>query len=103
MADKLSAAMLADPADHKTGRLFLNTADRIHRLSASFGLNPGDRNACRSISAKSKRKTRFSEVARGATASILMSRLLATVVYGLSLAAWRKTSFLPQNRQEWPP
>ena len=43
MADNLSAVMLADPSDHKTGRLFLNTTDRIHRLSASFGLNPGDR------------------------------------------------------------
>jgi hypothetical protein len=43
MADNLSAAMLTDPADHKTGRLFLNTTDRIHRLSGSFGLNPGDR------------------------------------------------------------
>ncbi len=43
MADNLAAAMLADPADHRTGRLYLNTLDRVHRLSASFGLNPADR------------------------------------------------------------
>ena len=42
-ADKLSDAIRKDPNDHKSGRLFLNTCDRIHRMSASFGLNPGDR------------------------------------------------------------
>lgn len=43
MADGLSKEALQNPADHKTGRLFLNVADRIHKLSAVFGLNPGDR------------------------------------------------------------
>jgi hypothetical protein len=43
MADNLSKVTLADPGDHQSGRLFLNVTDRIHRLSASFGLNPGDR------------------------------------------------------------
>lgn len=42
-ADKVAAAMDADPADHKTARIFLNIADRIHKLSASFGLTPADR------------------------------------------------------------
>lgn len=42
-ADKVAAAMSADPLDHKTGRAFLNIADRIHKLSASFGLTPADR------------------------------------------------------------
>lgn len=43
MADGLSKEALQNPADHKTGRLFLNTLDRIHKLSAVFGLNTGDR------------------------------------------------------------
>lgn len=43
IADSLSTAALHDPTDHQTSRLFLNVCDRIHRLSASFGLNPGDR------------------------------------------------------------
>jgi hypothetical protein len=43
MADQLSSAAIEDPTDHQTGRLFLNVCDRVHRLSASFGLNPGDR------------------------------------------------------------
>lgn len=43
MADQLSSAAIDNPTDHQTGRLFLNVCDRVHRLSASFGLNPGDR------------------------------------------------------------
>jgi hypothetical protein len=46
-SDKLSDAVRKDPSDHKSGRLFLNTCDRIHRMSASFGLNPGDRKRLR--------------------------------------------------------
>ncbi|MFN5229347.1 MAG: hypothetical protein ACK42H_23435 [Planctomycetota bacterium] len=46
-SDKLAEAIRKDPSDHKSGRLFLNTCDRIHRMSASFGLNPGDRKRLR--------------------------------------------------------
>ncbi len=43
MADSLSKAAISNPKDHQTGRIFLNVCDRVHRLSASFGLNPSDR------------------------------------------------------------
>ena len=43
LADNLADAMLANPTDHSTARLFLNVTDRVHRLSAAFGLNPADR------------------------------------------------------------
>ena len=43
LADRLAKQMVDDPSDHKAARLFLNALDRVHRLSASFGLNPGDR------------------------------------------------------------
>lgn len=42
-SDSLAEVIRKDPGDHASGRLFLNYCDRIHRLSASFGLNPGDR------------------------------------------------------------
>ena len=42
-SDSLAEVIRKDPSDHASGRLFLNYCDRIHRLSASFGLNPGDR------------------------------------------------------------
>ena len=41
--DTLAAATLADPLDSRTGNLFLKVVDRIHKLSAVFGLNPADR------------------------------------------------------------
>lgn len=43
MADLLTGAIHKDPSDHKSSRVFLNVVSQIHRLSASFGLNPGDR------------------------------------------------------------
>ena len=43
MADGLVESCRLDPSDHKTARVFLNVVGQIHRLSASFGLNPGDR------------------------------------------------------------
>ena len=42
-SDKVADAMASDPLDHKTGRAFLNIVDRIHKLSAAFGLTPADR------------------------------------------------------------
>ncbi|MBM3968054.1 MAG: hypothetical protein FJ308_23805 [Planctomycetes bacterium] len=42
-SDSLAEVMRKDPLDHATGRLYLNVADRIHRLSAAFGLSPADR------------------------------------------------------------
>ncbi len=43
MADLTSEVIQRDPSDHQSSRVFLNTVAQIHRLSASFGLNPGDR------------------------------------------------------------
>lgn len=43
MADSLTKKIQEDPSDHKSSRVFLNVVAQIHRLSASFGLNPGDR------------------------------------------------------------
>ena len=43
MADNLAEASRMDPSDHKTARVYLNVVGQVHRLSASFGLNPGDR------------------------------------------------------------
>lgn len=43
MADGLSEACRLDPSDHKTARVYLNVVGQVHRLSASFGLNPADR------------------------------------------------------------
>lgn len=43
LSDLYAKITLDDPMDHKTGRLYLNTLDRIHRMSASFGLTPADR------------------------------------------------------------
>jgi hypothetical protein len=43
MADSLTELIQKDPSDHKSSRIFLNVVTQIHRLSASFGLNPGDR------------------------------------------------------------
>lgn len=43
MSDGLAEACRRDPSDHKTARVFLNTIGQVHRLSAAFGLNPGDR------------------------------------------------------------
>lgn len=43
LADQLGETVRLDPTDHKSGRLFMNCCDRIHRLSAAFGLNPTDR------------------------------------------------------------
>jgi hypothetical protein len=42
-SDSLHRLVLSDPLDHKTGRMYLGVQDRIHRLSASFGLTPADR------------------------------------------------------------
>lgn len=42
-SDALAEVMRKDPLDHASGRLYLNVADRIHRLSAAFGLTPADR------------------------------------------------------------
>jgi hypothetical protein len=42
-SEQLSAAIDANPADAPTRRLFLNTVDRITRLSALFGLDPASR------------------------------------------------------------
>ena len=43
MTDNLAEACRRDPSDHRAARMYLNTAASVHRLSASFGLNPGDR------------------------------------------------------------
>lgn len=43
MSDSLAEACRRDPSDHKTARVYLNAVAQVHRLSASFGLNPGDR------------------------------------------------------------
>lgn len=43
MADNLTAATVANPSDHKAGRLLLQTAQQIHRLSSCYGLTPFDR------------------------------------------------------------
>ena len=43
MADGLSEACRLNPSDYKTARVYLNVVGQVHRLSASFGLNPGDR------------------------------------------------------------
>ena len=42
-ADVQAATVAADPLDHKTARLLLQTAQQIHRLSSCFGLTPADR------------------------------------------------------------
>ena len=43
MSDSLAEACRRNPSDHKTARVYLNTVAQVHRLSAAFGLNPGDR------------------------------------------------------------
>lgn len=43
MSDGLAEACRQDPRDHKTARVYLNVVGQVHRLSAAFGLNPGDR------------------------------------------------------------
>lgn len=43
MADSLAEVARLDPGDHRTARVYLNVVAQVHRLSASFGLNPGDR------------------------------------------------------------
>ena len=43
MADSMAEACRRDPSDHRAARVFLNVVGQVHRLSASFGLNPGDR------------------------------------------------------------
>jgi phage terminase small subunit len=43
MADSLAESCRRDPSDLPTVRAFVNVSTQIHRLSASFGLNPGDR------------------------------------------------------------
>ena len=43
MADGLAEACRLVPSDHKTARVYLNVVSQVHRLSAAFGLNPGDR------------------------------------------------------------
>ncbi len=43
MADGLAETCRCDPSDHRAARVYLNTVAQVHRLSASFGLNPGDR------------------------------------------------------------
>ena len=43
MADGLAETCRRDPSDHRAARVYLNTVAQVHRLSASFGLNPGDR------------------------------------------------------------
>lgn len=41
--DAMAAAMLADPLDTKVTNSYLKIVDRMHKLSAVFGLNPADR------------------------------------------------------------
>jgi hypothetical protein len=41
--DRLAAALEAEPLDHKTARVYQGVVDRVHRLSAAFGLSPADR------------------------------------------------------------
>ena len=43
LSDVLAAACRRDPSDLPTVRAFVNVTTQVHRLSASFGLNPGDR------------------------------------------------------------
>ena len=43
MTDSLAEACRRDPNNHRAARVYLNTVGQVHRLSASFGLNPGDR------------------------------------------------------------
>jgi hypothetical protein len=61
LSDELAKTTLEDPKDHKSARLFLNVADRIHRFSASFGLNPGDRKRL-AISPVEEEPDEFSEL-----------------------------------------
>lgn len=42
-SDKLYKVLQDDPLDHKTGRMWMNVAAHISRLSAQFGLSPIDR------------------------------------------------------------
>jgi phage terminase small subunit len=42
-ADDLSRQIQADPQNDRARRLFLQSIDRIQRLSALFGLSPADR------------------------------------------------------------
>lgn len=41
--DKVAAAVIIDPTDAALHRLLMSTIDRIHKLSAAYGLNPNDR------------------------------------------------------------
>lgn len=43
LADTYQATLAGDPADHKTARLLLQVAQQVNRLSAAYGLAPGDR------------------------------------------------------------
>ncbi len=43
MSDNLAEACRRDPSDLPTLRTFVNVSTQVHRLSASFGLNPFDR------------------------------------------------------------
>ncbi len=43
MSDGLAESCRLDPSDHRAARVYLNTVAQVHRLSASFGMNPGDR------------------------------------------------------------
>lgn len=42
-SDHLSETIRNDPDDAKATRLYLQVSQQIHRMSASFGLNPADR------------------------------------------------------------
>lgn len=42
-ADALAEQVRADPENDRARRLFLQTCDRVNRLSAQFGLSPSDR------------------------------------------------------------
>jgi hypothetical protein len=43
MTESLAEVVRSEPANHRAARVYLNTVVQVHRLSASFGLNPGDR------------------------------------------------------------
>lgn len=50
--DKVSAAVIIDPTDTTLHRLLMSTIDRIHKLSAAYGLNPSDRRRLKQIDIK---------------------------------------------------
>jgi len=43
LKSQISESLMQDPVNVQLNRQFLNVVDRIHKLSAVFGLNPSDR------------------------------------------------------------